>query len=224
MLTKLDIPTLSGSLDASTVNRWLNLCQDLFEVHAALNTTVLKPMIQIVLAGIKMEAPTARNWWNENCEELKALTTWDNFARRVRERFVPENWRMDALASFYMISQASTSFTDFATWLQEPRNALSTGSTGFTISESVLKNHLLFFCNLILSLRICSIPTFDYPKTCVDTLITIMSATWDSMIAEHVICPPSLPSLSNIPTIPSSSNSTRPTKSFVALTEIPQTS
>jgi hypothetical protein len=45
MLTKLDIPMLSGSLDASMVNGWLNLCQNSFEVHAALNTTVLKPTI-----------------------------------------------------------------------------------------------------------------------------------------------------------------------------------
>jgi hypothetical protein len=123
---------------------------------------------------------------------------------------------MDVLASFYTISQGSTSFTDFATQLQETHNALSTGSTGFTINESVLKNHLFFFCHPILSLCICSIPTFDYPKTRVDALITIMSATWDSMIAEHVIRPPNLPSSSNVPTIPSSM---KPTKGFVALTK-----
>jgi hypothetical protein len=186
MSTKLDIPALSGSLDVFTVNGCLNLCQDLFKVHAMLNTTVLKLTIQIVLAGIKIEAPMARNWWNKNHEELKVLAMWDNFARRVREHFVPANWRMDALASFYMISQSSTSFTDFATKLQEAHNTLSTGSTGFTISESVLKNHLLFFCHPILPIQIFSIPTFDYPKTWINSLITVMSATWDSVRLQNV--------------------------------------
>ena len=91
MSTKLEVPTLSGTLDASTVNGWLNLCQDSFEVHVAVNASPLKVSIQIVLAGIKMEAPTARSWWNENREDLKSLTTCDDFATRVKDRFVPAN-------------------------------------------------------------------------------------------------------------------------------------
>ena len=75
MSTKLEIPVLSGILNASNVSSWLNLCQDLFEVHAAVNSSTLKLSIQIVLAGIKMEAVAARSWWNENREELKVLAT-----------------------------------------------------------------------------------------------------------------------------------------------------
>jgi len=52
MSTKLEILVLSSILDASTINAWLNLCQDSFEVHAAVNSSTLKPTIQIVLAGI----------------------------------------------------------------------------------------------------------------------------------------------------------------------------
>ena len=116
--------------------------------------------------------------------------TWDEFANRVRDRFVPANWKMDALAHFYSISQNSLSFMDYATRLQEARNVLSSGGTGFTISNSVFKNHLLFFSHPILSLQMHSIPSFDYPKARVDGLMALMSSTWDSMVAECVLRAP----------------------------------
>ena len=165
-----------------------------------------------------MEAPTARSWWNENREELKTLTTWEDFANRVRDRFIPANWKMDALAQFYAISQGSSSFMDYTMRLQEARNALSSGGTGFTISDSVFKNHLLFFAHPILSLRMRSIPSFDYPKARVDGLIALMSATWDSMVAERVIRAP----LSTTPFAPLSTTSItapRPPRTFVPLTD-----
>jgi Retrotransposon gag protein len=210
MSTKLEIPVLSGVLDASTVNAWLNLCQDSFEVHAAVNSSTLKPTIQIVLAGIKMEASAAKSWWNENRDELKALTTWDEFAKKVKDRFVPANWKMDALAHFYGISQGSLGFMDFATRLQEARNTLSSGGTGFTISDSVFKNHLLFFSHPILCLRMRSIPSFSYASTRVDALIALMSSTWDSMVAERVI---------RHPLSATSSVVLKPTKMFIPLTD-----
>jgi hypothetical protein len=170
-----------------------------------------------------MEAVAARSWWNENRDELKALATWDEFARKVRDRFVPVNWRMDALAQFYGISQGLSSFLDYATRLQEARNTLSSGRQGFTISDSMLKNQLLFFSHPILSLRMRAIPGLDYPKLRVDNLIALMSSTWDSMVAEHVIRPPlirppvsttSFPPPSTTPFINSKS-----VKPFIPLTE-----
>jgi len=124
----------------------------------AVNSSTLKLSIQVVLTGtgIKMEAPAAKSWWNENREELKALTTWEDFVKKVKDCFVPANWKMDALAQFYGISQGSSSFMDYAARLQEARNTLSSGGTGFTISDSVFKNHLLFFSHPILAL--CMVP------------------------------------------------------------------
>ena len=87
----LKIPVLSGIFDASTVNAWLNLCQDSFEVHAAVNRSILKPSIQIVLAGIKMEAAAVKSWWNENHKKLKTLMAWENFVKKVKDQFVPVN-------------------------------------------------------------------------------------------------------------------------------------
>ena len=218
MSTKLEVPILSGTLNTFTVNGWLNLCQDLFEVHAAVNASPLKASIQIVLAEIKMEAPTARGWWNENREDLKSLTTWDDFATRVKDQFVPANWKMDALAQFYTISLSSSLFVDYTSRLQEAHNVLSTGDTGFTISDSVFKNHLLFFAHSILSLRMRSIPSFDYPKTRVDGLIVLMSATWDSMVAEQVARAP-LAATSFPPLSTTSAIASKAPKTFVPLTD-----
>ena len=136
-----------------------------------------------------MKAMAARSWWNENRDELKLLSTWDEFAKRVKERFVPANWRMDALAHFYSISQGSSPFLDYASRLQEACNMLSSGRTGFSIGVSVFKNHLLFFFHPILALHMRSMALLDYSKTRVDALIATMSSTWDSMIAERVIRP-----------------------------------
>ena len=99
-----------------------------------------------------MEAGTARSWCNENCEELKALTSWQEFAVKVKEHFVPVNWKMDALSVFYNVSQGPTTFMEFVTRLQDARNALSSGGPGFAIGDPIFKNHLLFFCHPILSL------------------------------------------------------------------------
>ena len=49
-----------------------------------------------------------------------------------------------------------------------------------------MKNHLLFNCNRLLSLRICAIPTLDYASLKVDNLVGLMSSTWNSMVAENV--------------------------------------
>jgi len=130
--------------------------------------------------------------------------------KKVKDCFIPANWKMDALAHFYTISQGSSSFMDYAARLQEARNALSSGGTGFTISDSVFKNHLLFFSHPILALHMHSILSFDYAETRVDGLIALMSSTWDSMVAECVIRSPLLTTLLNIP---------KPTKAFVPLTE-----
>ena len=84
---------------------------------------------------------------------------------KVKEYFIPANWKMDALALFYTILQGFSSFMDYALALQDACNALSSGGTGFTISDLIFKNHLLFFSHPILCLCICSMPTFNYVNT-----------------------------------------------------------
>ena len=137
-MTKIDLPVLTGELDTGNVSSWLNLCTDSFEVWSAMNSDkTMKVSLQIVLAGLKMESPQAKHWWNENRDELKKLTSWDAFAQRVQDRFVPANWRMDALAKFYTISQGTSPFSDFVTAIQNARNALASAGMGFSINESI---------------------------------------------------------------------------------------
>jgi hypothetical protein len=187
MTTKIDIPPLSGQLDAPAITAWLATCEDTFEAWDLLNPSrPLDTGLRVLLAGLKLESPLAAQWWCENREILKKSTTWADFATAVKDRFVPASWRLDSLSRFYAISQGSSSFSDFLTRLQSARSALSGAGRGFTINDSMMKNHLLFNCNRILSLRICAIPTLDYTTLKLDNLIGLMSSTWNSMVAENV--------------------------------------
>ena len=158
--------------------------------------------LRILLAGLKMESPAAATWWSENRDTLKALTTWSAFSTAVKDCFVPANWRMDALLSFYAIHQGSSSFPDFVSRLQTARNTLASAGKGFAIHDSVMKNHLLFHSNRILCLRVCAIPSLDYNTLKPDALIGIMSSSWNSMIAEGVATTSYFrPSATSVPSI-----------------------
>ncbi|PPR06915.1 hypothetical protein CVT26_004102, partial [Gymnopilus dilepis] len=105
----------------------------------------------------------------------------------VRDRFVPGNWKLQALAAFYAISQGSSDFTTFVTNLQSARNALGSAGKGFTISDGLFKNHILFHCHPLLRLRVLAMPGLVYENIKSDGLISLLSGTWDSMVAEGAI-------------------------------------
>jgi len=190
MTTKIDIPALSGMLDAPAITAWLATCEDTFKAWDLLNPTrPLDTNLRILLAGLKLESPVAAQWWCENREALKKSASWADFAMAVKDRFVPTSWRLDSLAGFYAVSQGSSSFSDFLARLQSARSALSGAGRGFTLNDSIMKNHLLFNANRILCLRICAIPTLDYANLKLDGLIGLMSSTWNSMVAEGVSPP-----------------------------------
>ncbi|KAJ3489628.1 hypothetical protein NLJ89_g11511 [Agrocybe chaxingu] len=163
-ISKIDLPSLSAPLTAVSVLAWLGLCEDSFEAWGYLNPShTLEVKVQILTAGLKMEASAAAQWWSDNRVELKALTTWEKFAERVRDRFIPSNWKLHALKDFYSLSQGSGSFSDFAARLQAARNTLGSAGKGFTINDSIFKNHLLFHSHNLLCLRISR--TFGTPST-----------------------------------------------------------
>lgn len=75
-MSSIDIPILQGPLTPSSINNWLLHVEDSLEVWSAMNADkTLKPNLQIVLSGLKMEV-SAVNWWNENRDALKKLSTW----------------------------------------------------------------------------------------------------------------------------------------------------
>ncbi|KAJ7764776.1 hypothetical protein B0H16DRAFT_1798178 [Mycena metata] len=224
-MSKLDFPKLVGELTPASIHGWLGRCEDTLEAWEAINSEkTIAPKVIITLAGLKMEEATAATWWSENRTELKALGSWAEFAGKVKARFVPSNWRMAALATFYSIQQGPTAFPAFAKALVDARNVLASAGAGYTINDSMMKNHLLFYAHPILRLRISGQHDLPFVTMTVDSLISTMSSTWESLVAERVIRPsapaptpltiPStlLPSSSSLPTPTSaaSSASSRP--------------
>ncbi|KAH6917795.1 hypothetical protein BKA70DRAFT_1186 [Coprinopsis sp. MPI-PUGE-AT-0042] len=192
--TKLDLPSLVSPISASSVSAWLDNCEDAFEVFSTMNPTAdIKVSAQITMVGLKMVAPEAAQWWNENRATMKALTTYAEFVAKVRERFTPSGWKMDALATFYATRQGKLSFADFVTAAQSARGVLGTAGSAWKITDAMFKNHLLFHCHRLLSLRVRAIPNLGYESLKVDSLINTMSSTWNSMLAEGIVRQESLP-------------------------------
>ncbi|KAJ7682827.1 hypothetical protein DFH06DRAFT_1119957 [Mycena polygramma] len=214
IMSKLEFPKLTEDLTPAVIHGWIGRCEDTFEAWQALNPErKMEPRTLITLAGLKMEESTAATWWNENRDDMKKLGSFAEFAQKVKDRFVASNWRMDALTTFYSIHQNTSTFPEFAKTLQTARNALSSAGSGFTISDSILKNHLLFHSHPILRLRICGQQSFPYATVKVDTLIATMSSAWASLIAEGVI---RVPRVYNTPTpltipAPASTSTSLPT-------------
>jgi hypothetical protein len=176
-MSKLEFPKLTDNPSSVVINGWLGRCEDTYEAWQALNPEKsMTPRILITLAGLRMEESTAATWWNENRDDLKKLASWSEFATKVKDRFVPSNWRMLALSVFYSIQQGTSSFPNFAKSLQNARNALAGAGTGYTINDSILKNHLLFHSHPILRLRVSGQQNLPFDTMKVDVLIATMSS------------------------------------------------
>ena len=68
MSTCVEIPVLNGPLDAPTIIAWLNTCEDAFEAWQAFHPDkTLSLLMQILLAGLKIEELNAKLWWSEEC-------------------------------------------------------------------------------------------------------------------------------------------------------------
>ncbi|KAF7349556.1 hypothetical protein MSAN_01746100 [Mycena sanguinolenta] len=214
-MTKLEFPKLT-ELTPTAINNWLGRCEDTYKAWQVLNTEKsLDPKLLITLAGLRMEESTAASWWNKNRSTLKACTSWEAFGTRVRERFVPVNWKLTALTAFYAVYQGSAPFPSFITQLQDTRNALASAGDGYVINDAIMKNHLLFHCHPLLRLRVCGQPGFAYEKLKLDGLISTMTAAWESLVAERVVkVSAGAPSSS----VPSSSTSTPSSSSSASST------
>ncbi|KAG2338502.1 hypothetical protein BDR05DRAFT_951903 [Suillus weaverae] len=189
-MSKLDLPAFSGPIEHATIDAWLGRCEDKYLAWSACNPVyAISPQLRIVPAGLQLEEPSARLWWNQNRDVLKQLPAWEEFASRFKDRFIPSGWRLDALARFYNVSQDFDTFRSFVASLQAARNMLGSAGNGYAISDSVFKNHLFFFANPVLQLRVRAIPNFSYEDLKVDELINVMATTWSSLVAEGFTMP-----------------------------------
>ncbi|KAG2129156.1 hypothetical protein DEU56DRAFT_818094 [Suillus clintonianus] len=214
-MSKLDLPTFSGPIEPTMINAWLGRCEDSYLAWSAWNPGhTISPQILIILAGLQLEEPSARLWWNQNRDVLKQLATWEAFASRFQDHFTLSGWYLDALARFYNVSQDFDDFRTFVASLRAARNTLGSAGDGYTISDSIFKNHLFFFANPVLQLRVRAIPNFAYGNLKVEALINIMETMWSSLVAEGFTMPAPKPMLMSTSTAPVSNahslNSTYP--------------
>ncbi|KAF9064685.1 hypothetical protein BDP27DRAFT_1425615 [Rhodocollybia butyracea] len=124
------------------------------------------------------------------------LATWEEFAGKVLERFVPNGWKVKALRHYHKVQQGTDDYETFAADLQSARTAV--GSSGdLKISNHVHINHHLFFANETLQRHVLAIPSFDLKMITINGLINIMTATWNSLIAEWLVHPTVAPTFSS---------------------------
>ncbi|KAJ7715204.1 hypothetical protein B0H16DRAFT_1616861 [Mycena metata] len=186
-MSKLDVPKFRGPMSPAAIIQWLDRVSDSFDVFVAFNDDKkLTPALRILYAGLALEEEKAMAWWGQNRTTLKALSTWEEFSTRVLQRFAPDGWKANAVRIYYSINQQSRPYADFATDLQTARTAI--GSTGnLVITDRIHVNHLLFHAHNTLQRRVLAIPGFDLETIKVDELTSLMSATWDSLLAEGVL-------------------------------------
>ncbi|KAJ7249390.1 hypothetical protein C8J57DRAFT_1239842 [Mycena rebaudengoi] len=186
-MSKLDVPKFKGPMSPAAIIQWLDRVTDSFDAFVAFNDDKkLTPALRILYAGLALEEEKAAAWWGQNRATLKALATWDEFSKRILERFAPDGWKANAVCAYYSIYQQSRPYPDFATDLQTARTAI--GSTGdLAITDRIHVNHLLFHAHNTLQRRALAIPGFDLEAITVDELTSLMSATWESLLAEGLV-------------------------------------
>ncbi|KAJ7741662.1 hypothetical protein B0H16DRAFT_1464383 [Mycena metata] len=183
--SKLEFPKFTEEPTPTSVNGWIGRCEDTYEAWQGMHPE------RVADGGAVCE--------NENRENLKKLASFEEFAGKVKERFVPANWKLAVLGEFYAIGQGTTSFRQFAKTLELARNSLTSAGVAYTINDSILKNHLLFQSHPILCLCVIGQPGFEYANMKVDGLIANMSTAWESLVTERVVRESSEPLVVSIP-------------------------
>jgi hypothetical protein len=196
-MSKLDVPRFKGPVTPTAIIQWLDRVTDSFDAYVAFNgDTKLTTPLRILYAGLALEDERTLAWWSENRTELKVLATWEEFAGKVLERFAPNGWKVEALHRYHKVQQGTGDYETFAADLQSAHTAVGSSSE-LKISNRVHINHHLFFANETLQRRVLAIPSFDLKMITIDGLINIMTATWNSLIAERLVHPTVAPTYSS---------------------------
>ncbi len=185
MSTKI-IPPFAGPLTANGLKQWLGVCEDGFDNYEDTHDNKkLSARTRIRLTGAALSEPQMAEWWSAGRKEYLELKLWEAFAEKVKDRFLPVDWKTDALELFYRCTQGKRDFRTFAADLAQTLNALPTG----TVSSLTHKYHLVFHCNQHLYLRLRATPGFliDNAAQTPDMLVAFMTALWDSLVADNSV-------------------------------------
>ena len=124
--------------------------------------------------------------------ESRFLPSWELFVTCFKDHFIPSGWRLSALAGFCLVAQGSRDFQGFV--MPAPGGAKHScfRGVGYTISDSVFRNHFLRFVNL--SSAACSRTAIAHLRDhkCQSTY-QFQVTTWASLVRSHVMT--TIPSL-----------------------------
>ncbi|KAF8500054.1 hypothetical protein BU17DRAFT_102608 [Hysterangium stoloniferum] len=122
-------------------------------------------------------------WWALGKVEFLALPSWESFIKKVKDHFMPVNWKMDVLEQFYSCSQGKHNFCTFAVDLAQCLGTLPSVTT----SMAVYKHHILFYSHPLLHLCMHALQAFDIDNSSQtpDELIALMGSQWDSLAADN---------------------------------------
>ncbi|KAH6887348.1 P-loop containing nucleoside triphosphate hydrolase protein [Coprinopsis sp. MPI-PUGE-AT-0042] len=187
------VPSFSGPLTANAIKVWLGQVEDAMENYVDTHQGAkLEVKTRIRLTGAALLEPQMAEWWSNGRTGYLTLESWEKFVEKLKDRFLPLGWKMDALEKFYGCMQGTRDFHTFASELAQCYSALPSG----TITEEIYKHHLLF-SHPQLYLRMRAIPYFDIGRTdqSADQLTALMSHQWNHLMAD--VGPPSSQSSPN---------------------------
>ncbi|KAF6753826.1 hypothetical protein DFP72DRAFT_394630 [Ephemerocybe angulata] len=177
------IHPFAGPLTANGLKVWLGQCEDGFDNYQDTHKGAeLGVKTRIRLTGASLAELQMAEWWSVGRKEYLELATWEMFVQKLKDRFLPVDWKTDALEKFYGCMQGKRDFRVFAAELVQCCGTLPSG----TISTTIIKYHLLFFAHPQLYLRMRALQGFDIASTSQtpDQLIALMAAQWDSLVAD----------------------------------------
>ncbi|KAF9536257.1 hypothetical protein CPC08DRAFT_717855 [Agrocybe pediades] len=177
------ISPFTGPLTPTAIETFLGQCEDAFEIYAATKAATspeLSVSTKIRMVGTQMQEPAMAAWWSAGRSDYLKLTSWKDFEKQIRSRFMPKGYKLMALRTFFRCSQAGLPFLDYAAALADARNAVGTS----VISVAIYKYQLLFHAHHMLILRIMAMPDFDIDTINFDNLVALMAMQWDSLVAE----------------------------------------
>ncbi|KAF8526996.1 hypothetical protein BU17DRAFT_82515 [Hysterangium stoloniferum] len=175
--------SFAGPLTANSLKVWLGSCEDGFENYEDTHDKKLVPKTCIHITGAILTKPQMVEWWASGKVEFLALPSWKSFIKKVKDHFMPVNWKMDVLEQFYSCSQGKCDVHTFAMDLAQCLGTLPS----VTISTAIYKHHILFYSHPLLYLHMCALQAFDINNSSQmpDELIALMGSQWDSLVADN---------------------------------------